>query len=110
MIEITDKNILNDLITTHKPGPVNKLTSTNYPDKVQYECGCGKIHKVNDKSLKIFAISPIVKFYFICEKNYVSLVKISGFFSQKTTLLGTFKKQLLKDHLNDLGISVEGRL
>jgi hypothetical protein len=42
MVEIKDKNTLNDLIVAHKPGPVNKLTSTNYPDKVQYECGCGK--------------------------------------------------------------------
>jgi hypothetical protein len=110
MVEIVDKNTLNDLIVAHKPGPVNKLTSTNYPDKVQYECGCGKIHKVNDKSLKIFAISPIVKFYFVCKNNYVSLVKVSGFFSQKATMLGTFKKKLLKDHLTDLGISTEGRL
>jgi hypothetical protein len=110
MKEILDINEIASIIIEHKPGPVNKLTSTNYPDKVDFQCGCGKIHRVNDGSLKIFAISPIVKFYFVCNNNFVSLVKVSGFFSQKANTIATFKKKLFKEYFESIGLDVGDRL
>lgn len=110
MKEILDINEIGSIVLKHKPGPVNKLTSTNYPDKVVFQCGCGIMHRVNDSSLKIFAISPLVKFYFVCNKNFVSLVKVSGFFSQKASTIATFKKKLFKEYFERLGLDVGDRL
>jgi len=110
MKEITDKYELNAIIVKDKPGPINKLTSTNYPDKVKFECGCGETHRVNDSSLKIFAIALVVKFYFVCKNDYVTLVKVSGFFSQKATTIATFKKKLFKEYFESLGLDVGDRL
>ena len=60
----------------------NKLTSTNYNDKVTFECGCGKVHRVNDPSNRVFATALPVKMVIDCENGYVTFFQIKGFFRQ----------------------------
>ena len=50
---ITDQGLLVAELLLENIQEKNKLTSTKYPNKVAFDCGCGEIHTVNDPSLII---------------------------------------------------------
>ena len=58
--------------------PPHKLTSTKYPDKVVFKCGCGKSHRVNDPSNRVFSVAVPVKFVIDCENGYVTFFQVKG--------------------------------
>ena len=89
-------------ISESKLQPKNSLTSTNYPDALVYECGCGDFHQVNDLSLEIFAVAMPVKFCFICKNNYVSFVHVKGFFRQEALTIWTCEAELFQKAIDDL--------
>ena len=89
-------------ISESKLQPKNALTSTKYHDSVNFECGCGDIHRVNDPSLEIFAVSKPVKFCFICENKYVSFVQVKGFFNTKASSIWTCEAELFQKAIDDL--------
>jgi len=57
----------------------NRFTSTNYPDRVAFECGCGEIHRVNDPFLTIMGIALPVKFYFCVQISMLPLCMLKDF-------------------------------
>ena len=102
MKSLNNINEIIEVISESKLQPKNRLTSTNYPDAVVYECGCGDFHKVNDLSLVIFAVAMPVKFCFICENKYVSFVHVKGFFKQKASTIWTCEADLFQKAMDDL--------
>ena len=85
--------------------PPNKLTSTKYPDKVVFECGCGKSHKVNDPSNRIFSIALPVKFIIDCENGYETFFQVKGFFKQTVTTFWSTKAMVFTKALEKLGFN-----
>ena len=55
----------------------NTLRTRGYVNRI-FECGCGKLHDVNE--VKILMCALLVRFVFKCTKNISSMVKVSGFF------------------------------
>lgn len=82
----------------------NKLTSTNYNDKVTFECGCGKVHRVNDPSNRVFATALPVKMVIDCENGYVTFFQIKGFFKQTVTSIWSTKATIFTQALEKLGL------
>ena len=99
---ITDKGLLVAELLSENIQEKNKLTSTKYPNKVAFECGCGKIHTVNDPSLFIIGIALPVKFLFLCPNNYVAFVHVKGFFIQKANCLWSCTAKLYDDVIKGL--------
>ena len=91
-------------ISKSKLQPPNKLTSTKYSDKVVFKCGCGKSHKVNDPSNRVFAIAVPVKFVIDCEKGYVTFFQVKGFFKQTVTTIWSTKATVFTKALESLGL------
>lgn len=90
-----------ELLTTNLQKK-NPLTSTNYPDKVAFDCGCGERHRVNDPSNIIISIALPVKFLFECKNNYVSFVHVKGIFIQKANCLWSCTSKLYNDVIKGL--------
>ena len=82
----------------------NKLTSTNYNDKVMFDCGCGKVHRVNDPSNRVFATALPVKMVIDCENGYVTFFQIKGFFKQTVTSIWSTKATIFTQALEKLGL------
>ena len=91
-------------ISKSKLQPPNKLTSTKYSDKVVFKCGCGKSHKVNDPSNRVFATAVPVKFVIDCEKGYVTFFQVKGFFKQTVTTIWSTKATVFTKALKRLGL------
>ena len=91
-------------ISESKLQPPNKLTSTKYSDKVVFECGCGKSHKVNDPSNRIFSVAVPVKFVIDCENGYVTFFQVKGFFKQTVTSIWSTKATVFTKALERLGL------
>ena len=53
---INDQEQLVKQLLSEKLQEKTRLTSTNYPDRVAFDCGCGENHKVNDPSLSIIKV------------------------------------------------------
>lgn len=94
---ITDQGLLVAELLLTKLQKKTPLTSTNYPNKVTFSCGCGELHRVNDSSNKIISIALPVKFLFECKNNYVSFVHVKGIFVQKANCLWTCTSKLYDD-------------
>ena len=82
----------------------NKFTSTKYGDKVVFKCGCGKSHRVNDPSNRVFAISTPVKFVIDCKNGYVTFFQVKGFFKQTVTSIWSTKATVFTKALESLGL------
>ena len=82
----------------------NKLTSTGYSDKVVFECGCGKSHKVNDPSNKVFATALPVKFVIDCENGFTTFFQVKGFFATSATSIWSVKSKVFIEALETLGL------
>ena len=99
---ITDQGLLVAELLSENIQEKNKLTSTKYPNKVAFECGCGLTHTVNDPSLIIMGIALLVKFLFLCPKKYVAFVQVKGFFIQKANCLWSCTAKLYDDVIKGL--------
>lgn len=69
--------------------PCHAMTSTNYPDMVAFDCGCGRSHRVNDPTLRVIAVAIPVKFLFACPYNHVAFVQVKGILKQRAISLWT---------------------
>ena len=58
----------------------NPFVSSDYKS-LTYECGCSEEHILRDTDFTL--IAPIVQFIFHCRNDYLTAVKVKGFFSQK---------------------------
>ena len=99
---ITDQGVLVAELISENIQKKNKFTSTNYPDKVAFECGCGHKHAVNDPSLVILGIALPVKFLFLCPNNHVAFVHVKGLFIQKANCLWSCNAKLYHDVIKGL--------
>ena len=99
----TVEEVLEEIAKIKLQSP-NKLTSTKYPDKVVFECGCGKSHKVNDPSNRIFSVALPVKFVIDCENGYVTFFQVKGFFKSTTTTFWSTKAAVFTEALERLGL------
>ena len=99
---ITDQGLLVAELLSENIQKKNKLTSTKYPNKVVFKCGCGGIHTVNDPSLIIMGVALPVKFLFLCPNEYVAFVHVKGFFIQKANCLWSCTAKLYDDVIKGL--------
>lgn len=99
---ITDQGTLVAELLTANLQKKNPLTSTKYPDKVAFDCGCGERHKVNDPSNIIISVALPVKFLFECKNKYVSFVHVKGIFIQKANCLWSCTAKLYDDVIKGL--------
>mgnify|MGYP001221920754 FL=1 len=99
---ITDQGLLVAELLLSDLQEKNPLTSTKYPDKVAFDCGCGESHKVNDPTNRIISIARPVKFLFECRNQYVSFVHVKGIFSQKANCLWSCTTKLYDDVIKGL--------
>ena len=99
---ITDQGLLVAELLSEKIQNKNKLTSTKYPNKVAFDCGCGERHTVNDPTLIIMGIALPVKFLFLCKNKYVAFVHVKGFFIQKANCLWSCTAKLYDDVIKGL--------
>ena len=58
----------------------NPFVSSDYKE-LTYECGCGEDHILSNTDFTL--IAPIVQFIFHCRNDFLTAVKVKGFFSQK---------------------------
>jgi len=71
-----------------------KTHSTDYPDNVLFECGCGRTHRVNElRREDILGVAMPVKFLFMCPCDFITFVQVKGLFKQKATSVFTCKRQ-----------------
>ncbi len=84
--------------------PPNKLTSTNYPDKVIYECGCGEMHRVNSGSGTVFFVAMPVKFVMRCGNDFATFFQVKGLFRQSATTLWTCNLGIFREAIEKLGL------
>ncbi len=80
------------------------IMTPSYPDLI-YQCGCGEAHKL-ETTLHLLCARP-VQFFFSCENEVVTLVRVKGFFRKKVeekwfTSFDTFKLAVSK--LQNMGI------
>jgi len=80
-----------------------KLATKGY-GLLQFECGCGALHGVNDRNIEILGTSFPVKILFRCNKN-ITKVQIKGFFKQKCISLWTLENELITEE--DLATSLK---
>ena len=99
---ITDQGLLVAELLLENIQEKNKLTSTKYPNKVAFDCGCGEIHTDNDPSLIIMGIALPVKFLFLCTNKYVAFVHVNGYFIQKANYLWSCTAKLYDDVIQGL--------
>jgi len=98
---INDQKLLATQLLYENLQEKTRLTSTNYPDKVTFDCGCGENHKVNDPSLFIINIAFPVKFLFLCPNDYIAFVHVKGFFVQKANCLWSCKSKLYESAMKE---------
>ena len=77
MPTITEEHQLVDLLSKQKTTPPESQTPRF--EGVQFECGCGHKHLATDT--RHFMCGGLNEFFFICEQEFVSLVKFKGIFS-----------------------------
>jgi hypothetical protein len=77
MQTITEEDKLVNLLSKQKTTPAESQTPRF--EGVQFECGCGHKHLATDT--RHFMCGGLNEFFFICDQNFVSLVKFKGFFS-----------------------------
>ena len=94
-----------EAMSTSKLQAPNKLTSSGYTDKVVFECGCGKSHKVNDPSNRVFATALPVKFVIDCENGFLTFFQVKGFFAISVTSIWSVKSKVFMEALEILGLS-----
>ena len=85
---ITDQGLLVAELLLENIQEKNKLTSTKYPNKVAFDCGCGEIHTVNDPSLIIMGIAILLNFYFYAQINMLHLFMLKVFLFKKLIAYG----------------------
>ena len=78
--------------------PRNTLRTRGYVNRI-FECGCGKLHDVNE--VKILMCALLVRFVFKCTKNISSMVKVSGFFKKKCTTEWFCKSKLVEKFIKE---------
>jgi hypothetical protein len=90
------------ILELHKERVISpeKIKTKGY-GQLQFECGCGEFHGVNDYEVEIVATYMPVKILFKCSSNYTK-VHIKGFFKQKCLSLWTIKTDLVQDLKKDL--------
>ena len=52
-------------------------------DGIPYECGCGKTHIFSQSQTRVYCELGGRDYVFWCLNEYVTLVKVKGFFSHK---------------------------
>ena len=84
--------IINELVVGNwHPRSANPNASSDYIG-LSYKCGCGSNHLLS--STKFIMIGMPVKFVFLCSKDYMTGVRVKGFFKQKAIELWTCKYDL----------------
>ena len=99
---ITDQGLLVAELLIEPIQKKNPLTSTKYPNKVAFDCGCGQKHTVNDPLLNIIGVAFPVKFLFSCQNRYVAFVHVKGFFTKKANCLWSCTAKLYDDVIQGL--------
>ena len=96
------KNHKDFVVELHKemPNPPGTIPTKGY-GQLQFECGCGALHGVNDYEILIVATYFPVKVLFLCSSHYTK-VQIKGLLKQKCLSLWTIKADLVKDIAKDL--------
>tara|TARA_B100001989_G_C24291677_1_gene341311 strand:+ start:158 stop:475 length:318 start_codon:yes stop_codon:yes gene_type:complete len=85
--------------------PPNKLTSTNYPDGLVFECGCESGgHRVNDPTNTVIGIQFPVYFVMRCVNDYLTFFRVKGIFTQKAYTIWTCDKKTGQEALKKIGI------
>jgi hypothetical protein len=92
--EDLSKNMLED-----KPMPAGVINTSGYSN-LGFDCGCGKIHGVNDPSIKQVANYRPVKVLFKCSTHYTK-VRIKGIFSQTCVSEATWEISLTSKIVKD---------
>jgi len=77
-----------------KDRSANPYVSSDYKS-LSYQCGCGENHILRDTSFTLIALP--VQFIFHCHNDYLTAVRVKGFFSQQaiskwSCTLDTFDK------------------
>jgi len=80
--------------------PPEKISTKGYGN-LQFECGCGELHGVNDHEIEILACYFPVKILFKCSSHYTK-VHLKGFFKRKCLSLWTIKTDHVQDITQDL--------
>tara|TARA_B100000780_G_C21043711_1_gene418913 strand:- start:673 stop:1017 length:345 start_codon:yes stop_codon:yes gene_type:complete len=77
MQTITEEDQLVELLKKQRATPQESQTPSF--KGVEFECGCGHKHLATETGH--FMCGGLNEFFFICEQEFVSLVKFKGFFS-----------------------------
>lgn len=79
MLKIASEHQLVDLLRGQRTTPA-EAQSPRF-EGVSFECGCGERHLATDT--RHFMCGGINEFFFICDQEFVSLVKFKGIFRVK---------------------------
>ena len=92
------KNVLSEI----RIKPPNRFNSKKgYQDSLIYSCGCNeKEHRVNDQNIIMIGNAMPVKFLLLCPNQYVSFIRIKGFFRQEVTNYWTCRMELYEKLLS----------
>ena len=74
--EVKDKLKENPLQSAH-------LLRLNGYGSIKFNCACGEIHDTNDKDISCKGSSKPFKALLKCKNNFLTMIKIEGFFKKK---------------------------
>ena len=82
-----------------QPMPPHVMKTEGYSD-LEFECGCGMSHGVNDPSVEKIASFRPIKILFKCKSHYTK-VRIKGVFSQTCISEWTCQNKLLRSFVEE---------
>mgnify|MGYP001462827605 FL=1 len=98
METITEDDQLVELLKKQRATPQESQTPSF--EGVEFECGCGHKHLATETGH--FMCGGLNEFFFICEREFVSLVKFKGFFSVKPITRWTCEHSIYQSALDKL--------
>ena len=91
-----------EAIMEEQPMPASVMKTGGYFD-LAFECGCGKMHGVNDPTIQQIASFKPVKILFKCSTHYTK-VRIKGIFKQTCISEWTIENKFVAKFVNEKGL------
>ena len=98
MSKLTSASQLVTLLAKQRTSPQESQTPRFVG--VEFACGCGEKHLATET--RYFMCGGLNEFFFVCDQEYVSLVKFKGIFSVKAIKNWTCDYSLYREALDSL--------
>ena len=82
MIILKTKKEVKEKLKEESIRPAHLLRIKGY-GSIDYKCSCGETHDINSKNVSCRSSAKPFKALLKCENNFITMIKIEGFFKKK---------------------------